>query len=85
MTNEIMQMIKESLERMEAQQQQVLADLGSQLADTLQNLQSEQKQVLDYLTRQSQARDQAIGNYETELNNLRKSLNLPHRETLIKN
>ena len=49
----------------------------------IDNFEFEQKRVLDYLTRQSEQRDQAISSYDTELNNLRKSLGLPHRETLI--
>ena len=84
MNNEIMQAVKETLERLEQRQEQVLEELQTQLSDTLTTLSSEQKRVLDYLTRQSQARDQAISNYETELNRLRQSLGLAHRETIIK-
>ena len=83
MNNEIMQAVKETLERLEQRQEQVLEELQTQLSDTLTTLSSEQKRVLDYLTRQSEQRDQAISSYDTELNNLRKSLGLPHRETLI--
>ena len=83
MNNEIMKAVQATLERLEQRQEQVLEELQTQLSDTLTTLSSEQKRVLDYLTRQSEQRDQAISSYDTELNNLRKSLGLPHRETLI--